>query len=77
MYVVNVQKLLRVHITLLDKKKHTLDKYFMKVSNVVSQALYIRRLRQVRNLNTMNIGKPFMRNLPRKHQKMHTKEKTS
>lgn len=64
MYVVIVQKLLSVHITLLDMNKHTLDKYFMKVSNVVSQALYIRRLRQVRNLNTVNTGKPFMRNQP-------------
>lgn len=64
MYVVNVQKLLRVHITLLDMNKHTLDKHFMKVSYVVSQVFCIRGLRQVRNMNAVNTGKPFMRNQP-------------
>lgn len=64
MHVVNVQKLLRVHITLLDMKKHTLGKHFVKVSNVLSPALYIKGLIWVRNLSAINMGKLLMRHLP-------------
>lgn len=68
-------KALRVHVALLDMKKHTLDKHFMKLSNVISPALYIKGLISVKKLECNKHGKAFDETpTPIKHQLTHMKE---